>query len=114
MIRFARERVERLVVLVCDHPDQKIPAQLRATWLREVHPDCEIVLTPDDLPDEPGPWGKRTVSILGCRPDWVFSSEDYGPGFALAMGAHHWMVDRDRIEMPISGSAIRSISCLPS
>lgn len=108
LIRVARSRVDRLVVLVCDHPGQLIPARLRADWLREVHPDCEVVLTPDDLPDEPELWGRRTIEILGRAPDWVFSSEDYGPGYAKAMGAQHLMVDRERVVVPVSGTKIRA------
>jgi NadR type nicotinamide-nucleotide adenylyltransferase len=107
LIEQARGQVERLLVLVCDHPEQRIPATLRAAWLAEIHPDCAIVVTPDDLPDEPTPWARRTMDVLGRSPEVVFSSEDYGDAYAAAMGARHVMVDPSRHHVPISATQIR-------
>jgi NadR type nicotinamide-nucleotide adenylyltransferase len=70
-------------------------------------PHAEIVVTPDDLPEEPTAWARRTVEVVGGRPDVVFSSEDYGPAYAAAMGAQHVMVDRNRAAIPISATQIR-------
>lgn len=112
LIETARRQVDHLVVLVCDHVDQEIPGILRQRWLQEIHPDCEIILTPDDLPDAPEPWAKRTIDVMNGAPDLVFSSEGYGPGYAAAMGAEHVFVDRDRINVPVSATAIRADSSL--
>ncbi|MBS1720182.1 MAG: AAA family ATPase [Armatimonadetes bacterium] len=96
-----------LTVIICEHPSQEIAGALRQAWLQEIHPSVRVVVTPDDLPDEPGPWAARTVEILGRRPDLVFTSEDYGPGYAAAMGAEHVFVDPDRLRVPISATRIR-------
>lgn len=108
LIEYGRSQVERLVILLCDDPGQEIPAELRARWLHEIHPDCETIVTPDDLPEEPSAWANRTVEEIGYAPDFVFSSEDYGLAYAAAMGARHVMVDRNRVHVPISATAIRS------
>jgi len=54
------------------------------------------------------------ASVCGVTVDAVFTSEDYGDGFAAAMSAHfdepvaHVCVDRARNLVPTSGSAIRA------
>ncbi|HEV3050407.1 MAG TPA: AAA family ATPase [Longimicrobium sp.] len=108
LIETARRGCDRLVVLLPHHPSQKIPGELRQAWLREIHPDCEIHLVPDELEDDTEGWARFTIEHLGHAPDVVFSSEDYGPRFAAAMGCRHVMVDRDRGTFPISGTAVRS------
>lgn len=114
LIDTALKQVDRLFILVCDHPVQTIPASLRAEWLKEIHPQAEVIVTPDDLPDEPEPWAKRTVELLGCAPDLVFTSEDYGEGYGKALGSQHVLVDRERTMVPCSGTAIREdpLKCL--
>jgi len=108
LITEAQKGCDDLTVIVCDHPDQKIPGHLRAAWLREMHPSVTVIVTPDDLPDEPEPWAARTLLLLGEAPTFVFSSEDYGPGYAAAMGTSHIMVDRERVHIPVSAAQIRS------
>jgi NadR type nicotinamide-nucleotide adenylyltransferase len=44
----------------------------------------------------------------GERVTHVFSSEDYGARFAAYLGAEHVLVDRDRLAVPVSGTAIRA------
>ena len=107
LICTARQQVDRLVIMLAHHPSQKIPGELRQKWLQEIHPDCEIHLVPDELEDDSERWARFTVDHLGCAPDVVFSSEDYGPGFAAFMGSRHVMVDRPRATFPISGTAVR-------
>lgn len=107
LIDFARERVDRLTVVVCDHRDQDIPGALRAAWLREIHPDADVVVTPDDLPDAPAPWAERCRALLGRSPDVVFTSEEYGHDFARHLGCRHVLVDRFRTHVPCSGTVIR-------
>jgi HTH-type transcriptional repressor of NAD biosynthesis genes len=108
LIDSARRQVDRLVVLLAAHPSQTISGELRKAWLEEVHPDCEIHLVPDELEDDSQQWADFTIHHLGRAPDVVFSSEDYGPIYARLMGSRHVMVDRHRITVPISGSAIRA------
>ena len=114
LIESALGQVDDLTVIVCDHPFQEISAETRANWLRDIHPTVRIVVTPDDLPDEPEPWAKRTIEILGRIPDVVFTSESYGEGYAKAMDCKHVLVDIDRDAVPISATRIRSapLDCL--
>ena len=90
LIDSALGQVDELTVIVCDLPGQSISAEQRAEWLREIHPSAKVVVTPDDLPDEPEPWAKRTIEILGGRPDVVFTSETYGNDYARAMGCRQY------------------------
>lgn len=108
LIETARAACDRVVVLLPHHPSQKIPGEVRRAWLREIHPDCEIHLVPDELEDDGRAWARFTIQHLGRAPDVVFSSEDYGAPFAAWMGSRHVMVDRDRAAFPVSGTAVRS------
>jgi NadR type nicotinamide-nucleotide adenylyltransferase len=107
LIRTARAQVDRLVVLLAAHPSQAISGELRKAWLKEIHPDCEIHLVPDELDDDFAQWAAFTIAHLGRAPDVVFSSEDYGPVFAGLMGSRHVMVDRHRELVTVSGTAVR-------
>lgn len=108
LIDTAASRVERLTVIVCARADQGIPGELRAAWLREVHPDVEVMLIDDTYPeDDSRLWAENTVRWLGYVPDLVFTSEDYGDPYAGYMGSGHVLVDRERKAVPVSGTAIR-------
>ncbi|QOV88745.1 AAA family ATPase [Humisphaera borealis] len=107
LIDIARRQVDELIVMLCHHPSQKIPGELRRDWLREIHPDCQIHLVPDELEDDSRQWADFTVRYLGRSPDVVFSSESYGPVFASLMGSRHVMVDQPREAVPISGTRVR-------
>jgi HTH-type transcriptional regulator, transcriptional repressor of NAD biosynthesis genes len=107
LIDAARRQVDHLVVLLCHHVSQQIPGELRRDWLREIHPDCDIRLVPDELEDDSRQWADFTVRHLGRAPDVVFSSEDYGPVYAGYMGSKHVMVDRARQAVGISATRIR-------
>jgi NadR type nicotinamide-nucleotide adenylyltransferase len=112
LIRVGRSQVDRLVVMLCVHLDQVIPGELRKAWLEEVHPDCDVISVPDELPDDSEAWARFTLSYFAEHgwpsPDVVFSSEDYGDSFAHFMDASHKMVDHDRALVPISATAIRA------
>ncbi|MBV9849423.1 MAG: AAA family ATPase [Armatimonadetes bacterium] len=60
---------------------------------------------PDD--DSPG-WAAYTRQVLGYAPDVVFTSEDYGDAYAHHLGCRHVLVDRERVQVPISGTALRA------
>lgn len=108
LIDEARGQVDRMVVIIAYHVSQTIPGELRAAWLREIHPDCEVHLVADELGDDTFAWAGFVKDHLGRSPDIVFSSEEYGPEFAALMGASHVMVDRERKAVPISASRIRA------
>lgn len=107
LIDRARAGCDHLVVILAHHASQKIPGELREAWLREIHPDCDIRLVPDELENDSRQWADWTIEYLGRAPDVVFSSEDYGPAYASLMGSQHVMVDRHRVGVPISGTRVR-------
>ncbi len=47
LIERAEASCDQLTVLVCDVPNLKIPAKLRAYWLKCIHPNCKIVIIDD-------------------------------------------------------------------
>lgn len=109
LIECGAARVERLFVLLCDRPDQSIPAELRRQWLEDVVPaNVSVLVTPDDLPAANEPWARRALAVLPETPDLAFTSEGWGPGWAASMGAEHVMVDLERTTFPVSGTAMRA------
>jgi len=108
LIDTGRSQVERLTVMVCDRPEYGIPGFVRASWLREIHPDCDVVLIDDDLPDDDSfLWAQNTIRVLGKAPDVVFTSEDYGGPYSRFLGCDHVLVDRERMAVPCSGTVVR-------
>jgi HTH-type transcriptional regulator, transcriptional repressor of NAD biosynthesis genes len=111
LIGEALRHSERVTVLVCSEAEQTIPAEVRAGWIRGTFPAVEVVVLDQTslslADDDSAGWARATIAALGRRPDAVFSSESYGDAYAAAMGAVHRLVDRERIAVPISGTAIR-------
>jgi NadR type nicotinamide-nucleotide adenylyltransferase len=108
LIEHALRHVDDLAVIVCDKAGQSIPGELRASWLREIHPLARVLVVPDTLPeDDSKAWASFTLETLGYVPDLVFTSEDYGDAYASFLGAQHVLVDRARVSVPISATAIR-------
>lgn len=108
LIGTALRESDRVTVLVIDHSAQVILGEERAAWIREMFPEADVRVVRDiGRDDDSEAWARYTLSILGFRPDTVFTSEDYGVAYARYMGAEHRMVDRERRTVPISGTAIR-------
>ena len=108
LIDTASAQSERLFVVVCEHPEQEIPARVRVACLRERHPEAEILVVPDVVAaDDSAGWAEYTRRTLGFAPAAVFTSEDYGDPYAAALGAQHVLVDRARRTIPCSGTMIR-------
>ncbi|HTX56750.1 MAG TPA: AAA family ATPase [Candidatus Acidoferrales bacterium] len=112
LIDTARARCDRLIVLVFDHEGQTVPPEMRAAWLREIHPGVDVRvfstpnyarLTPQDAAHE----ATRVREFLGAPVDVFFSSEDYGKMISAGLGARHFDVDRERALVPITGTMIR-------
>lgn len=109
LIETASAQCEQLFVLACWKPEQTIPIATRVACLRETHPEVTVMAVEDILADDDTPgWAAYTVQLLGAAPEAVFTSEDYGPGYARAMGATHVMVDRQRLVHPCSGTMVRN------
>jgi len=120
LIRTALAECEQVSVWCYARPDfPTMPSPVRRTWLREVFP-AHLFPRLTLLPDAPNPpldseadsvhqrYGRAVLEGWAVRPDAVFTSEDYGEGFAAALGAAHRMVDRDRRHVPVSGTALRA------
>ncbi len=109
LINTALAQVDELYVIVCGKPAQNPAGELRAAWLREVHPQVRVLLIDDTLdPDDSKIWAEHSICWLGFVPDVVFTSEDYGDRFAHFLGCRHVQVDKARRTVPISGTQIRA------
>jgi len=108
LIDTALRQSHHVTVLVCAKPSDAFPGPVRRRWLQEIHPRASVMLI-DDTYDEndTAVWAANTIQWLGAAPEAVFSSEDYGDRYAKAMGARHIMVDRARIQIPCSATAVR-------
>lgn len=109
LVEAALEQSERVVVIVCAKPTDLVPGELRGAWMRELHPQAEVLVI-DDRYDENDSrvWAENTMRWLGRAPDAVFTSEDYGDRYSALMGARHVCVDRERRRFPVSGTAVRA------
>lgn len=109
LIDAARAQVDDLSVIVCRQPGEWPPGELRAEWLREIHPDVRVILIDDTLGDDDSQaWAENSKRVLGFTPDVVFTSEDYGDPFARFLGCPHVQVDKERAAVPISGTRVRA------
>jgi NadR type nicotinamide-nucleotide adenylyltransferase len=109
LIDTARAQVDELSVIVCRRAGEWPPGELRAGWLREIHPDVRVILIDDTLGDDDSRgWAENSKRVLGFTPDVVFTSEDYGDPFAHFLGCRHVQVDRGRAAVPVSGTRVRA------
>ncbi|MFD5035068.1 AAA family ATPase [Streptomyces sp. NPDC058405] len=113
LVRTARDRCERLTVLVCASSVESVPLADRVRWMREVHPDVRVVGAVDDVVmdlNDPAVWDAHMAVFRGAVPervDAVFSSESYGAELGRRFGAASVCVDPDRTVFPVSGTAVR-------
>jgi HTH-type transcriptional regulator, transcriptional repressor of NAD biosynthesis genes len=114
LIERALGESERLVLIVCHTRKYKIPAKVRAGWIKELYPQVEVKIfnhaayldsTSTDISQQ---WAELTIKFLGFVPEVVFSSEQYGKVFAKYMGSQHVEIDLKRKNMPISATQIRN------
>ena len=109
LIDTAAARVDELTVMVARKAGEAPDADLRASWLREIHPAARVIVVDDILrDDDSAAWAAYTLEVLGHAPDVVFTSEDYGDPYARYLGARHVLVDRERRAVPVSGTAVRA------
>lgn len=108
LIDFARANTDHLNVILCYRPREDPTGEIRAAWLREIHPGVDVLLIDDkyDAADSKV-WAENSIACLGYAPDVVFTSEDYGDPFASWLGCEHVLVDRKRLTVPISATQVR-------
>ncbi|MGW1540065.1 AAA family ATPase [Streptomyces sp. NPDC002309] len=113
LIRTARDRCERLTVLVCASSVETLALEHRIAWMREIHPDVQVVGAVDDIPvdlQDPAVWDAHMAIFRAAVPDSVdavFTSEPYGEELGRRFGAESVCVDPDRALFPVSGTAVR-------
>lgn len=112
LIDTARIKNARVIVLVFDYKEQIVPVKQRVAWLREIHPGVDVRvlptfnylrLTPEDAKVE----AAHVRELLGEPVGVLYTSEDYGAMIAAELGAVHFMVDRERTMVPITGTMVR-------
>ncbi|GII53453.1 transcriptional regulator NadR [Planotetraspora thailandica] len=122
LIDSAAGRCDLLTVVVAASSVETIPLARRTAWLREAHPQPNVVVAPvmDDVEidyDDPLIWEahvevfRHALALAhGTVPaiDAVFSSEPYGPELAHRFGAAHVAVDPGRERHPVSGTMVRA------
>ncbi|MCI1187391.1 AAA family ATPase [Hymenobacter sp. DH14] len=131
LLETAAAQVAELLVLVYANPDSPAhPAAERAQWLRELYRGDELAdgprigptplrifalsaetdgVPPDAVDDDTQrEFVRQWLARQGLHVDVVFSSEDYGPGFAVHLGVPHVAVDNARARVPISGTRVRA------
>ncbi|MBO2012798.1 AAA family ATPase [Hymenobacter negativus] len=129
LLETAAAQVAELVVLVYANPDSATqPAAVRAQWLRELYRGDELTdgarigrtllrvfaLSADEVPPDAADdytqraFVRQWLARQHIKPDVVFSSEAYGPGFAEHLGTDHVAVDVARLTVPVSGTLVRA------
>jgi HTH-type transcriptional repressor of NAD biosynthesis genes len=97
LVTKAKEQCEHLVVIVTERDGDAVGGATRANWIRECLSDpdgVEVIDTPDNVAEAPGPWAERTLQLLAPRrPDVAFTCEAYGDSWAAGMGCSHVHID---------------------
>ena len=116
VIDTARYETDRLIVIVYDAPSTtRVPLSTRADWIRAIYPDVEVI-EGRGAPEETGYTNEIMAtqerylgSILdGTKIDAFYSSEPYGDHVSRFLGCANRVVDLNRAQHAISGSAIRN------
>jgi NadR type nicotinamide-nucleotide adenylyltransferase len=112
LIETALHHCQYVTVLVDDKAHYKIPAYLRANWIRESFKafGSRVVVQEfyNDLPDtDSKKWAAATIDYLNGVPDACITSENYGETWAREMGCTHILADKARGVVPISGTELR-------
>jgi HTH-type transcriptional repressor of NAD biosynthesis genes len=129
----AARACEQLIIISYTKPEfDGCAPPVREGWLRALYP-AATVLVVDDAALARQPGAPRTVPhndadaelhrefvgwlctrVLGVKVNAVFTSEDYGDGFAAALAVYfghqvaHVSVDEARVAVPVSGTRARA------
>ena len=143
VVERAASLCRRVVIISYSSPEPPgYEAERREAWLKACFPNATVlVVTAERLPewlagcdvpaipanDAPGVTQREFIAmlcnrVLGSHVDAVFTSEDYGDGFAAHLterfsarypglpAVRHVMVDRERRAVPISSTGLRGNS----
>jgi len=115
LIERAFKKMDQLIIIVYRCPKEiKIPLKVRIGWIKKLYPKA-IVIAGSKAPlkhgDDPN-ITRRNIeyikSLLPGRVTHVFSSEWYGKLLSKALEAKNVVVDKKRINFPVSGTVIRA------
>ncbi|MER8234547.1 AAA family ATPase [Streptomyces sp. NPDC094049] len=107
LVATARERCERLTVLVRASAADSLTLDERVAWMRETHPDALVVGAPADDADTPA---ARTAALRAAVPeriDAVFTSAAHPEEPGRRLGAATVRVDSGHLGLPAS-EAVRA------
>ena len=142
LISFAQASCDNVIVISYCKPELAgCEAKRRAAWIAELFPAVRSLVVTDELLHQHGKGGDRFITLPhddapddehrefcaflleshldDARVDAVFTSEDYGEGFAAHLTRHfrsrdpsapaveHVCMDRRRVRVPISASVVR-------
>lgn len=114
LISTALDRCDRVTVQLLARADEDVPLAVRASWIRELFPAAHLVAAYDETPvdfDDPDIWDLHEATIrqhLDAPVDAAFTSDDYGAELARRLGATWVQVDPGRVDVPVSGTAVRA------
>jgi HTH-type transcriptional regulator, transcriptional repressor of NAD biosynthesis genes len=113
LLETALSQCEQVTVLVYSNPDfENMPSKTRASWIRELYPNARV-LVPENVPHNDAEdftqreFVKTFLERERIAVEVVFTSEDYGAGFAAHLQVKHVFVDLERSQVPISGTRVR-------
>lgn len=114
LVEEALAACERVTVQLLASRSEDVPLEVRAAWIRELLPEAHLVAAYDETPvdfDDPAVWDLHMQVIrahLDAPVDAAFTSDPYGAELARRLGATWVQVDPGRIEVPVSGTAVRA------
>jgi len=111
LIETAKNKVNHLYIIICGKYDENPKPETRELLIKKIYNDskitvCRIIDIGYD-PDNSKLWADLTKQTIGCCPNIVFTSENYGDEYAKQLGCIHELVDINRINVPICGTSIR-------
>ncbi len=120
LIEFALTKCDQLYVLVCATNTEVTSVETRVGWLQETFQEVrnvtvltlkydETILPNTSVSSKEASkrWSKEFLSRLP-QVHMVCTSEPYGDYVGEFMGIEHVLFDRDRIQVPVSSSMIRT------
>ncbi len=114
LVETAVRMCETATVEVLGATSESIPLEVRAEWVRELHPTARVVAAIDDGPVDFASAAARDAhmpivrQLLHAPVDAVFTSDTYGEELARRLNAEWVQVDPGRKENPVSGTAVRA------
>ncbi|MNO67396.1 Bifunctional NAD biosynthesis protein NadR [compost metagenome] len=125
LINTAIKNTDHLTIVVCSLNREPIPGWRRFEWMKQryekeiANGEVAVVhLNEDWMPQEPedcyskeifyATWAAVLKILAKKEIDVIFTSEDYGYPVAEALGCEHFLVDKLRKTVPISGTKIRN------